>query len=202
LQAAFQILHGKIEWSSEAEAKRVAALLEREADVLRLVDLLANAGVGTLRTRIHGDFHLGQVLVAQGDVYIVDFEGEPVKPLEERRTKASPLRDVAGLLRSFDYATAFAVRSAPAGLDEEAELRRQHIVRDFGPKCQAAFLEAYRAAAYGRPLQVDPAAERALLQLFVLEKAAYEVCYEAANRPTWITVPVNGLVKIVDQLLS
>ncbi|TFV96567.1 alpha-amylase, partial [Oxalobacteraceae bacterium OM1] len=202
LQAAFDVLRGKREWSNEAEAKRVATLMEREGRILQLVDDLAAAGLGTLRTRIHGDFHLGQVLVAHGDVYLVDFEGEPVKPLEQRREKSSPLRDVAGLLRSFDYAAAFAVRAAPAGLNEEAELRRQQIVRDFVPMCRTAFLDAYREAAYAGPLRIDPDAEQALLQLFVLEKAAYEVCYEAANRPSWIPVPVNGLVRIVDQLLT
>lgn len=201
LDAAFDILRNKTEWSNEAEARRVERLIGHRADLLGMLDTLAAAGVGTLRTRIHGDFHLGQVLVAHGDVYLVDFEGEPVKALEERRAKASPMRDVAGLLRSFDYAAAFASKTGPADLDEAGELRKQGIIRSFAPSCQAAFLEGYRAAAYAGAFQVSPDAERSLLQLFVLEKAGYEVCYEAANRPSWIAVPVNGLAKIADELL-
>jgi len=142
------------------------------------------------------------VLVAHGDVYIVDFEGEPAKPLAERRGKASPLRDVAGLLRSFDYAAAFGANMGPTDLDEAAELRRQDIIRSFAPTCQAAFLQAYRDAAYGGVLANAPEAEQALLQLFMLEKAGYEVCYEAANRPSWIPVPANGLARIADELLN
>ena len=201
LEAAFDALRARTEWGSEAEAHRVARLLGRYDRLLAQIDRLAQAGLGTLRTRIHGDFHLGQVLVAHRDVYIVDFEGEPAKPLEQRRGKASPMRDVAGLMRSFDYAAAFAGKAGPADLDEAAELRKQQIIRNFAPDCQAAFLEAYRQAAYGGPLQVTPEAERALLQLFMLEKAGYEICYEAANRPTWIPVPMNGLAKIADELL-
>ncbi|HEY0844263.1 MAG TPA: maltose alpha-D-glucosyltransferase [Noviherbaspirillum sp.] len=201
LEAAFDVLRGKTEWSNEAEARRVERLLQQRGDLLGMLDDLAAAGVGTLRTRIHGDFHLGQVLVAHGDVYIVDFEGEPAKPLEDRRGKASPMRDVAGLLRSFDYAAAFAGKTGPVDLDEAAELRKQAIIRKFAPSCQAAFLDGYRAAAYTGVFQMSPEAEHRLLQLFVLEKAGYEVCYEAANRPSWIPVPVNGLAKIADELL-
>jgi len=202
LEIAFDALSAKTEWRNDAEARRVQNLVARREPLLQRLDALAAAGTGTLRTRIHGDFHLGQVLVAHGDVYIVDFEGEPAKPLEERRAKASPLRDVAGLLRSFDYAAAFGANMGPADLDESAELRKQEIVRTFAPSCQAAFLQAYRDAAYGGALSIAPEAERALLQLFVLEKAAYEVCYEAANRPAWVPVPANGLARIADELLN
>ena len=202
LEAAFTALQGKTEWTNEAESRRAARLLSQRDQLLDRLDALAAAGVGTLRTRIHGDFHLGQVLVAHGDVYIVDFEGEPAKPLEQRREKSSPLRDVAGLLRSFDYAAAFANIAGPADLDEAGELRKQDIIRRFAPTSQSVFLDAYRAAAYNGAFQVSPEAEGSLLQLFVLEKAAYEVCYEAANRPTWLPVPMNGLAKIADELLS
>ena len=165
LEAAFDVLRGKIEWSNEAEAARAARLLGRRDRLLAQLERLAEAGIGTLRMRIHGDFHLGQVLVAQRDVYIVDFEGEPAKPLDQRRAKASPMRDVAGLLRSFDYVAAFAGKAGPADLDEAAERRKQHIIRHFAPICQAAFLDAYRKAAYVGPLQMSPQTERGLLQL-------------------------------------
>jgi maltose alpha-D-glucosyltransferase/alpha-amylase len=202
LEAAFEVLRGQTQWSSEAEGRRVERLLGQRDALLQKLDALAAAGIGTLRTRIHGDFHLGQVLVAQGDVYIVDFEGEPAKPLHMRREKMSPMRDVAGLIRSFDYAAAFAGRSGPTDLGEAEEVRKQQIIRDYAPNSQEAFLKAYRETAYAGAFTASEDAERGLLQLFVLEKAAYEVCYEAANRPTWVSVPVNGMAKIVDELLS
>ncbi|HZW13441.1 MAG TPA: maltose alpha-D-glucosyltransferase [Noviherbaspirillum sp.] len=202
LEAAFDVISAKSDWSSDAEARRVSWLIGMREQLLQRLDELAAVGVGTLRTRIHGDFHLGQVLVAHGDVYIVDFEGEPARPLEQRRGKASPMRDVAGLMRSFDYAAAFGSGAGPADLDEAGELRKQGIIRSFAPTCQSAFLEAYRAAAYTGPLKLTPEQERSLLQLFVLEKAGYEICYEAANRPAWIPVPMNGLAKIADELLN
>ena len=201
LEAALDVLRGKTDWSSEAETRRAVQLIAQRDQLLEKLDALAAQGVETLRTRIHGDFHLGQVLVGHGDVYIVDFEGEPAKSLAQRRAKSSPLRDVAGLLRSFDYAAAFASKSGPADLDEAAELRKQQIMRSFAPNCQTAFLQAYREAAYVGPLRMPPEVEHALLQLFVLEKAGYEVCYEAAHRPAWIAVPMNGLAKIADELL-
>ncbi|GIZ53275.1 alpha-amylase [Noviherbaspirillum aridicola] len=202
LEAAFEVLRGRGEWPSEAEARRAARLVEQRERILSTLERMARAGIGTLRIRIHGDFHLGQVLVAHGDVYIVDFEGEPAKPLEQRRGKSSALRDVAGLLRSFDYAAAFAARSGPEDLSETAELRKQELLQHFAPSCQSAFLEAYRAAVAGSPLQAGAEAEQGLLQLFVLEKAAYEVCYEAANRPSWLPVPMNGMAKIAEELLQ
>ncbi|HEY8605494.1 MAG TPA: maltose alpha-D-glucosyltransferase [Noviherbaspirillum sp.] len=202
IEAAFAVLRGKSDWTTDAEARRAARLLEQRDVLLERLAQMARAGIGTTRIRIHGDFHLGQVLVAHGDVYIVDFEGEPAKPLEQRRGKSSPLRDVAGLMRSFDYAAAFAARGGPGDLGETAELRKQEILRDFSPSCQQAFLTAYREAIAGSPVAAPTDAERGLLQLFVLEKAAYEVCYEAANRPGWVPVPMNGMSKIVDELLG
>ncbi len=202
LEAAFDVLRRKKDWSNADEERRVARLIGQRELLMDTIDKLAAAGVGAPRTRIHGDFHLGQVLVAHGDVYIVDFEGEPVKPLAQRRAKSSPMRDVAGLLRSFDYAAAFAGKAGPGDLSEAAELRKQQIIKDFVPTSQRNFLQAYQQAAYGGARSPAEEAERALLQMFVLEKAAYEVCYEAANRPDWIPVPVNGMAKVAEQVLG
>ena len=202
LEAAFDVLAAKDSWVNEADARRAARLLGQRGQLLEQLDVLAASGVGTLRTRIHGDFHLGQVLVAHGDVYIVDFEGEPAKTLEQRRAKASPIRDVAGLLRSFDYVAAFARNAGPADLDEAAQVRKQQRIAGFAPACGAVFLDAYRAAAYAGDFTLSPRAEHGLLRLFTLEKAGYEVCYEAANRPDWIPVPMNGLARLADELLA
>jgi maltose alpha-D-glucosyltransferase/alpha-amylase len=202
VEAAVEALQRKVEWSTVEEQDRITRLIGQRAQLLEKIDALAAAAVGTLSIRVHGDFHLGQVLVAQGDVYIVDFEGEPAKPLEQRRAKTSPLRDVAGLLRSLDYAAAFASLHGPGDLSEAEELRKQHILRNFVPRSQSTFLSAYREAAHAGPLAISEEAERSLLNLFLLEKSAYEVCYEADNRPDWISVPANGMANIAAQLLD
>ena len=135
---------------------------------------------GLAKLRHHGDFHLGQTLVIRDgeDWAIIDFEGEPLRPLAERRAKHTPLRDVAGMLRSLGYAAAAA--RAPGDWEERA---------------RAAFLGAYRAAAAGAAfLPADPAALTRALAVLEIEKAAYEVVYEANNRPDWLPIPVRGLV--------
>ncbi|CAN5152032.1 maltose alpha-D-glucosyltransferase [soil metagenome] len=202
MEAAFDVLRIKNDWNKDDEARQVAALLAQRAPLLEKVAALAARGIGTLRIRIHGDFHLGQVLVAQGDVYIVDFEGEPAKSVAQRRQKNSPLRDVAGLLRSYDYAAAVAGNSGPADLSAAAQQRKRLTIESFASTSQAAFLRAYRAAVQDTARQPCEPAEYDLLQLFMLEKAAYEICYEAANRPGWVAVPMSGLAKIAQRLLT
>ena len=141
-------------------------------------------------TRIHGDFHLGQVLVASGDIYIIDFEGEPGRPLAERRAKASPLRDVAGLLRSFDYAAAATLDPKRITGAQVPHEQRAEFVRRLRDGAKRAFLDAYRESGAG--------AENAdLLDFFLIEKAAYELAYEAANRPAWLPIPIEGLADLV-----
>ena len=183
-----QILDIEDGWQSDA------TWLAERADAVRKHVAEAAAGTeGILKTRIHGDLHLGQVLVTGDDVMIIDFEGEPARPLAERRSKDVPLRDVAGILRSFDYAAAVAQRSRPAGA-ESWEERAQELARHFRDRAPAAFLEGYSREAGEAP--------GASLDLFLLEKAAYEVGYEAANRPEWIGVPVAGLAHIARKLLG
>ena len=167
-------------------------LLRRRDDLLARIDDLAATGAQSQRTRVHGDLHLGQILVTGGDVAIIDFEGEPTRSLEERRAKDSPLRDVAGVLRSFDYAAAMAPRSGPAETDE-AEARASDLLARFRQVATDAFLRGY-AEGGG---ETGP-----LLDLFLLEKAAYELAYEAANRPTWLRVPLQGLAALAERLLQ
>ncbi|MFS0773672.1 maltose alpha-D-glucosyltransferase [Sphingomonas sp. 1P08PE] len=172
-----------------------AEWLVTHADALAdRVRAVAGSAVGERRTRIHGDLHLGQVLVTGGDVMLIDFEGQPAQPLAERRAKDLPLRDVAGILRSFDYATAVADRSRPPGPDTEA-LRAEHRYANFCHRARAAFLDAYTAASDGEP-------DAALLDLLLVAKAAYEVGYEAANRPDWLEVPVDGLFRAGRRLVG
>ncbi|EHM02868.1 maltose alpha-D-glucosyltransferase [Acetobacteraceae bacterium AT-5844] len=196
LAAALTALGRVKEWERPEDAARAAWLAENRKPLMAAIDALARTASGTLKTRIHGDFHLGQVLVAQGDAYIIDFEGEPSKSLEQRRAKSSPLRDVAGLLRSFDYAVGAAV-SAPTSTSAVTEEKRIPLLEHFRQHATAAFLDAYRATHADAPRPwAEADAEADLLDLFLLEKAAYEICYEAANRPTWIGIPLRGLEEL------
>jgi maltose alpha-D-glucosyltransferase/alpha-amylase len=168
-------------------------LLDGREAVLDAVRRAAMAAEGQSRTRIHGDLHLGQMLVTGSDVMLIDFEGEPARPIDQRREKDLPLRDVAGVLRSFDYASAVASSALPAGGDVEMA-RTAERYAEFRDRAAATFLAGYAGSEEATP---DP-----LLDLFLLEKAAYEVAYEAANRPDWIGVPIAGLARAAARLLA
>ena len=194
LDRAFGLLKKQSSWESErieAESKR---LLTQEDALICTLRRLGNPGVGTVKSRIHGDFHLGQVLVASGDVYIIDFEGEPGRSLGERREKASPLRDVAGLLRSFDYAAAVMLEPRSTSAAPVPEQQRSAMITRLRDSAKRAFMEAYQKSV-GNPIN------RQLLDFFLLEKAAYELAYEAANRPGWIAIPIQGLARLAARLL-
>lgn len=213
---------------NEQSAQTVVELQAIKKDVLAAVDAQVDHMVGTLRTRTHGDFHLGQVLIAQNDVYLIDFEGEPARSLQERRGKTSPWRDVAGLIRSFDYASAAFMASdittaphAPAEEIADGEAspalaaltqQRRALLEQFCATATEAFLQGYGTATAeahvdqgteGEVEQEAPgltAQDRALLDLALFEKAAYEVCYEAAHRPDWISIPLEGLLRVSRRL--
>jgi maltose alpha-D-glucosyltransferase/alpha-amylase len=199
LEKAFAALE-RAKAAADADTGAMAsALLSQRKTAAELIRRAASLAKGGLKTRIHGDFHLGQVLVVQNDINIIDFEGEPAKPLAERRAKASPLRDVAGLLRSFDYAAAATVGNRPATSPKLDEKQLQLLGR-FTAAASTGFLTAYRAVAAAAPDPwLDPASEEALLKMFLIEKAAYEICYEAANRPAWLAFPLRGLTQLLDR---
>ena len=185
----------------EEERDSVELLRAQRERVLGLPETLARAGIGSLATRIHGELHLGRTLVSQGDVFFVDFEGDPDRPLAERRALDSPLRDVAGMLRSFDYAAATIIAAGGAGQDETAQTRKRGIVERFRQNSGKSFLTAYQEASAEIAHGWSSAhGARDLLNLFLLERAAYEVCHEAANRPSWLKVPLRGLAQLVGTL--
>jgi len=177
------------------EGQRLAA----HADVLRRrIDEALPASVAAAKSRIHGDYHLGQLLVVHNDVSIIDFEGEPARPLAERRRKDSPLRDIAGMLRSFDYAAASVLGRMDAARPGSRKILRP-LAAVWIAHASGIFLASYRAAAADlSTLPGDSEEFRRMLALFLLEKACYEVCYEAANRPAWRPVPVRGLLTLLD----
>jgi maltose alpha-D-glucosyltransferase / alpha-amylase len=165
-----------------------AALVEELSDVERLL------GAG-LRIRVHGDYHLGQVLRSEEDFVILDFEGEPARPLAARRAKQSPLKDVAGMLRSFHYAAyAAVVPFAPAAGTAEDRLAPwadawQHWV-------SRSFLDAYRQAMGDTVILPRPGTFDQLLHAFIVDKAIYELTYELNNRPEWARIPLKALVTL------
>jgi maltose alpha-D-glucosyltransferase / alpha-amylase len=176
------------------------SVLSRKADLIAGLPALAEHGRGGLSIRIHGDFHLGQILVSQSDAYIIDFEGEPLRSLEQRRRKTTPLRDVAGFLRSLDYASASFELPEGDATPQIVRERRERLLTQFRRESTTAFLLAYWHAVKGEErLGLGPAKEL-LLNLMMLEKAAYEISYEAANRPNWLAIPLRGFAAAANRL--
>jgi maltose alpha-D-glucosyltransferase/alpha-amylase len=202
LDAALNVLGQQKEWTKAEDEQLAQALLARRKDLAATLERLAASGIGSASIRIHGDLHLGQVLVSGHEIYIVDFEGEPAAPLAARRAKQSPLRDVAGVLRSFDYAAAHAANIGPGDLGAAAQARKQATLERFAPACQQAFLAGYYRVGGAHLNGLSAQQQADLLDLLTLEKAAYEICYEAANRPAWIAVPLRGLAGIAGRLLD
>jgi maltose alpha-D-glucosyltransferase/alpha-amylase len=195
---AFDIIATLKVGENESNDTAITALTQNKDALIGALHSLAETGEGGLITRVHGDFHLGQVLVASADAYIIDFEGEPGRPLAERRTKMSPMVDVAGLMRSLDYAVATTLDPKTPTSAPLPEATRAKFIKRLRDGAQQAFLDAYRAGAGGLP-GLDNAD---LLNFFMLEKAAYELGYEAANRPAWITIPLHGLHRLMGRILG
>ena len=169
------------------------SLCERTESFLRSI-----AGAGGARIRHHGDYHLGQVLRRQnGDYVILDFEGEPARPLAERRQKHSPLRDVAGMLRSFAYASAVTLKEEMGSRrDAGAEAEAARLTEEM----QAAFRAGYFTTSAPAILPASDAARDALLAVFEVEKAFYELAYELNNRPQWVDIPLSGLRALLHEM--
>ena len=153
------------------------------------------AGLSAVKTRYHGDYHLGQVLLVNNDFLITDFEGEPARSVEERRRKHSALRDVAGMLRSFSYASAVAVNHCTSERPADRS-RIGPLAANWEEDTADAFLAGYLDAIAGCPVYPEqPLHAQALIRLFVLEKALYELRYEMDNRPEWLSIPLYALLR-------
>jgi maltose alpha-D-glucosyltransferase/alpha-amylase len=170
------------------------ALLEHREQVLARIDACALPPGAALKIRYHGDYHLGQVLLTRNDFRIIDFEGEPARSLAERRQKHSPLRDVAGMLRSFNYAHWTALRRAAQAPEDSARLAPLAVRWEL--ETRRAFLDAYEEAVRDGGLYRAFGEARRLLELFELEKALYELRYEINNRPGWVQVPLQGILAV------
>jgi maltose alpha-D-glucosyltransferase/alpha-amylase len=170
-------------------------LLAAQSSIMSWFDGFIGTPINSHRTRIHGDYHLGQLLVSKNDVVILDFEGEPGATLEERREKSSPLRDVAGMLRSFDYAAFAALDKAVPVMDSNYD-KLQGMASTWRDEVSRTFLSAWSEAS-GISLE-DEGAGR-LLDLFTLQKAFYELKYEAASRPAWLSIPLRGIISLLEK---
>ncbi len=168
-------------------------LLAAREQLLARISASALPGIGTLKTRFHGDYHLGQVLLVNNDFVIIDFEGEPGRTLAERREKHWPLRDVAGMLRSFDYARWTALRRLSRGDDELQRL--EPLAAAWADEARRTFLAAYTVGARGE-LFSDLGDVKDLLDLAMLEKGLYELRYELGNRPGWVGIALSGVLAL------
>ena len=191
-RGALDLLAANLEAVPAADRERANAVLaQREALMARIAACAAATPKGK-KIRIHGDYHLGQVLVTRNDFVIIDFEGEPGNSLEQRRAKHSVLRDVAGMLRSFGYVQQSAVRSVAHNEAEAAKLAP--LARAWESESRAAFLSAYQAAGGKAALYESLQPGQGLLGLFEIEKALYELRYEIGNRPAWVGIPLQGIL--------
>jgi maltose alpha-D-glucosyltransferase/alpha-amylase len=169
----------------------VAQLAARHDEILKRLARYLGRGLGSLRTRIHGDLHLGHVLVCGGDVAIVNFEGEPARPPEERRAKRSPMRDVASLVDSFDTVADIIERDRKFAAGAPGQARASELLNEFRRLAERKFLDAY---GEGRGRQLDNG-ERQIIEAFTIEKAAREIVLETGKRPDWVDIRVRGLAR-------
>ena len=170
------------------DSEAVAPIAGHAAEVRDRLQLLSHVGARGKLIRTHGDLHLGQTMLGDDGWVVLDFEGEPARPLLERRRKRSPLRDVAGMLRSFAYAASASElqrkRAAPGGWEERA---------------REAFLSGYFETVDPVLMPPGEAPTRTLLSIFELEKAVYELRYELNNRPDWVGIPVAGIARLLEE---
>jgi maltose alpha-D-glucosyltransferase/alpha-amylase len=191
-RGALDLLASNLDAVPAADRERASAVLAQRDPIMRRIEACAAATPQGKKIRIHGDYHLGQVLVTRNDFVIIDFEGEPGHSLEQRRAKHSPLRDIAGMMRSFSYVQQSALRSVAH--NEAEAVRLSPLARGWEIEVRTAFLSAYDAAAREAALYESLQPGQGLLGLFELEKALYELRYEIGNRPTWVGIPLQGIL--------
>ena len=209
IRSAMETLRSKFSALGEATSETAALLLSRRKELIARSHSVLNMPAAGKRIRIHGDYHLGQTLrtsatvsenasKSNGDFVLLDFEGEPARPLYERRRKQSPLRDVAGMLRSFSYAAFAALHQHVEKVQgNEATSQLSQWADAWQRKASAEFLRAYRNTISVRPELLPPADQvQQLLDAYVLEKALYELQYELNNRPAWIQIPIAGILSL------
>jgi maltose alpha-D-glucosyltransferase/alpha-amylase len=198
-RATLELLKSQFHDMDDESQLLAGRVLDQQHAIFAQLGELLNDRIDARRIRCHGDFHLGQVLFTGKDFVIIDFEGEPERPVSERRIKASPLRDVAGMLRSFHYVSYAALRGkTPTLFMESAPIPSHSWAAFWSAWSTASFLQAYLAEARpGGFLPPDASQLRTLLRAYLLEKALYELRYELNNRPDWVKIPLEGILQLV-----
>ncbi len=197
---AMKLLRERLPHLSEQTQSRATRLLKQESAAIARFDAVAAEPLDGRRIRCHGDYHLGQVLYADGDFTILDFEGEPARPLAERRAKRSPLQDVAGMLRSFHYARSqgLLARTGDGAASTGLKAACRAAADVWYLWTAAAFLRAYRETAGAAAFLPKSSADcDRLLTALAIEKACYELSYELNNRPDWVETPLDGLLALI-----
>src|SRR5579862_1914062 len=193
----FDLLKERVPQLPDEVIEVAASVLGQRRRILDIFGILNAASLQTLRTRIHGDYHLGQVLRVKTDFVILDFEGEPARSLADRRSKQSPLKDVAGMLRSFSYAAYGTLINYTARHPEDLA-RLEPWAQLWEHSAAAAFLRAYRHTATAATFHPRNASDfHSLLNVFLLDKALYEVLYELNSRPPWVRIPLMGIMALL-----
>jgi maltose alpha-D-glucosyltransferase / alpha-amylase len=197
----FELLRQKQGAMEGGAAESASELLQREDRVRERFSALRAGGMDAVRIRYHGDYHLGQVLWTGNDFMIIDFEGEPARPLGHRRAKTLAMRDVAGMIRSFQYAAFAALFGQVSGVPSEPEmaLAVEAWASYWTAWVSATYLRAYFEEAGARSfVPRDPEQRRIVFDAFLLQKALYEVAYELNNRPDWVRIPLRGILGLVN----
>jgi len=192
-RSALGMLSARLGDLMAAERDKAIAVLAQQEAILARIEVCAAEEPRGEKMRIHGDYHLRRVLVTRNDFVIVDFEGDPEHSLEQRRAKYSPLRDVAGMLRSFSYVEHSAMHSM--GHDEVGRAKLAALAHAWAAEVRVAFLAAYDARARDSSLYGSLQFDRGLLELFEVEKALYELRYELSNRPGSAGIPLQGILE-------
>jgi maltose alpha-D-glucosyltransferase/alpha-amylase len=192
----FDLVRGKLAALSPEVRALAETVLSREGELDQRYSAITKRRIDVARTRIHGDYHLGQVLWTGDDFKIIDFEGEPGRPLSQRRSKRNALRDVAGMIRSLRYASAAALRD---GRHRPEDAQRLEVWgRAWSGWVSSSFLAGYLERAQGTKIVPRNDAELTLLlEFFLLEKCVYEIAYELNNRPQWVDIPLRGLLELL-----
>lgn len=201
----FRLVQHRLPMFPEDVQNRMKNILQHKSDILARFGLLLRMKISAKRIRIHGDFHLGQVLYTGKDVVLIDFEGEAVRPITERRIKRSALRDVAGMLRSFHYVSCAALFSQQENgmIAPDDATYLEAVTRAWQQWVSAIFLKSYlETAARGEFLPQTREELSALLGIYLLEKALYELGYELNNRPDWVRIPLDGIHQLMGRTME
>ena len=201
VRSTFSSLEKQLKNLPESSRKEAEEILAMKTDILNCLKLIFSEKITTMKIRTHGDYHLGQVLFTGKDFMIIDFEGEPARSFSERRLKRSPLRDVAGMIRSFHYAAYSALIQHDGFREDDVEYMEQwaeqwyHYVSGF-------YMHAYLAKVAGKDfIPANKQELDILMQTYLLEKAIYELNYELNNRPDWVIIPIRGIKYIMRRYL-